>query len=295
MRRAYLWMLFLSLAAPANAQPRDLAERIRLHPPRPELAPGQAPAENVSYRSGGFTLKGEIYKPKGAGPFPAVIWNHGSNKMPGPQPELAAFFNSKRFVFFAPLRHGHGGLPGDYIVDLNDKLFAQHPVDEREAWKRMVPLHDVYNADVAAAVQWLKSQPFIDSQRIIMSGVSYGGIQTLIAAEKGMDVRAFISFAPAAMSWRMIDLRQRLQDAVNHATAPIFLLQAANDYSTGPAEVLGAALRKKSGLNQAKVYPAFGGPDEHQLGHSAFATWNLGTEIWGTDVMAFIDAALRSR
>ena len=159
----------------------------------------------------------------------------------------------------------------------------------------MVPLHDVYNADVAAAVEWLKAQPYVDPQRIIMSGVSYGGIQTIIAAERGMGVRAFVPFAPAAMSWRIDDLRQRLLDAVRHAKAPLFLIQADNDYSTGPSEVLGAAIRKKGGLNQASLYPAFGGPADHQLGHGAFATWDIGIEIWGGDVLNFIDRVLAAR
>jgi dienelactone hydrolase len=164
--------------------------------------------------------------------------------------------------------------------------------NEEKAWKEMVLLHDVYNSDVAAAVEWLKSRPFVDKDRIIMSGVSYGGIQTLVSAEKGMGVRAFIPFAPAAMSWKMIPLRERLLKAVANAKGPIFLLQAKNDYSTGPSEVLGAAIIKKDPPNRAKLYPAFGADNDHGKGHGAFACWNIGTEIWGPDVMAFIHSVL---
>src|SRR5207245_8306619 len=114
----------------------------------------------------------------------------------------------------------------------------------------MIALHDVYNTDVAAAVEWLKSQLFVDKSRIIMSGVSYGGIQTLVSAEKGMGIRGFISFAPAAMSWKMLPLRERMLAAIAKANAPIFLLQAENDYNLGPSEVLGAAIRKKGPPNQ---------------------------------------------
>ena len=35
-------------------------------------------AEVVSFPSGGNTLSGVVYRPAGAGPFPAVLWNHGS-------------------------------------------------------------------------------------------------------------------------------------------------------------------------------------------------------------------------
>ena len=58
------------------------------------------------------------------------------------------------------------------------------------------------------------------------------------------------------MSWAMLPLRERLLKAIAHAEAPIFLLQAKNDYSTGPSEVLGTAIRGKGGLNRAKLYPA---------------------------------------
>jgi hypothetical protein len=103
-------------------------------------------------------------------------------------------------------------------------------------------------------------------------------------------VRAFVPFAPAAMSWANLELRKRLLQAVDRAKGPLFLLQADNDYSTGPTEVLGAAIRKRGAPNEAKLYPTFG--STHQQGHAAFACWNIGTRIWGPDVMAFVDTVL---
>ena len=67
-------------------------------------------------------------------------------------------------------------------------------------FRKAVEMHDAYNADVVAA-EWLRQQPYVDGQRIAVSGCSYGGIQTLITAEKGLGVRAFVPFAPGAMSW----------------------------------------------------------------------------------------------
>jgi dienelactone hydrolase len=283
-----LYLLFPLLFAGAHGE--TLEARIAAHPPQPALAPGQDPGEAITYHSGPYELQGTIYKPKGPGPFPAVLWNHGSNKDPAPQPELAAFYTRHGFVLFTPIRHGHGGMPGDYIVDLNDRFLAEHKNNEMVAWKLMVPLHEVYNADVAAALDWLKARPYVDKNKIIISGVSYGGIQTLISAEKIPGVRGCVSFAPGAMSWKMTVLRERLLLAIRNAKAPIFLLQAANDYSTGPVEVLGKAIEEKGPPNRAKLYPAFGPPDQHQRGHGSFATWNIGTEIWGPDVLAFINS-----
>jgi dienelactone hydrolase len=280
-------LLVGTLAAALAQAPPNLRKLIAAHPRRPELAPGQAMGDEVSFPSGGLTLKGFVYKPAGAGPFPAVLWNHGSEKNPGWQPELAAFYNSKGFVFFIPHRHGHGRSPGEYIEDRRKKLAKTHPHDEQALWQDQVLLLEDYAPDVAAAVLWLKAQPYVDKSRIIMSGGSYGGIQTLLAAEKGMEVRGFIPFAPAAMSWANLELRRRLLRSVQEAKGPLFLLQAENDYSTGPSEVLGAAIRQRGAPNQAKLYPAFG--STHQQGHAAFACWDLGTRIWGADVLAFID------
>jgi hypothetical protein len=39
-----------------------------------------AGAEIVSFPSGERTLRGVLYKPEGPGPFPAVLFNHGSEK-----------------------------------------------------------------------------------------------------------------------------------------------------------------------------------------------------------------------
>ena len=284
-----VWLI-VSLAAAACAQaPPNLAELVAAHG-KVQLAPGQAMGDEVSFESGGLTLKGFLYKPAGAGPFPAVLWNHGSEKQPGWQPELAAFYNSRGFVFFIPHRHGHGRSPGEYIVDRQRKFEEAHPNDREAVWKDQVRLLDEYNPDVAAAVAWLKAQPYVDQSRIVMSGCSYGGIQTLLSVEKGMGVRGFIPFAPAAMSWANVELRKRLLRSVKKAKAPLFLLQAENDYSTGPSEVLGAAIRQRGAPNQAKLYPAFG--TTNQQGHGAFACWDIGTRIWGADVMAFINTVL---
>jgi carboxymethylenebutenolidase len=245
----------------------------------------------------GETLHGFLYKPAGKGPFPAVVWNHGSEKKPGWQPFLASFYVGQGYVFFVPHRRGHGRSEGDYIRDLQDRVRATER-DGNVVKAKDVELHERYNEDVVAAVSWLKSQSNVDANRIVMSGVSYGmsgvsygGIQTILSAEKGLGIRAFIPFAPAAMSWRGNPLlRTRLKTAVEKAQAPIFLIQAQNDFDLGPSDVLGEALRKKGPPNQSKVYSPFG--TTHQEGHGAFATTEAGIAIWGPDVLGFLRGVL---
>ena len=69
----------------------------------------------------------------------------------------------------------------------------------------------------------------------------------------------------------------------------MFLIQAKNDYSIGPSEVLGPIVKEKGGLNRAKLYPAFG--TTPQDGHAGFACWEEGIAIWGPDVLEFLRAA----
>jgi carboxymethylenebutenolidase len=241
----------------------------------------EAPPPNaklVSFLSAHGTLYGFLYVPAGKGPFPAVLWNHGSEKRPGWQPELAAFYNAHGFVFFLPHRRGQGKSPGPYIMD---------QIHANGSPMAMVQAQRAANEDVVAAMNWLKTQPRVDANRIVVSGCSFGGIQTLLAAEKGLGARAFIAFAPAAQSWGNGALDRMLEDAVKHAKAPVFILQAKNDYSTQPAEVLGKIATALRG--QAKIYAGFGKTE--QDGHWAFATTTAGIAIWGEDVLQFIEAS----
>lgn len=237
----------------------------------------------VSFPSGDRMLKGAVYKPDGAGPFKTVIYNHGSRTFPGPFDDLAEFYNRNGFVFFIPYRTGHGQSPGPSY----EKRISKVP--KRRGFRQaQVRLLEDDNRDVVAAARWLKKQSFVLQSRIVMSGVSFGGIQTLLSAEKDLGVSAFIAFAPAAQSWRNRRLRARLADAVENAKAPIFLIQAENDFSTGPSEMLGPQIKAKNPLNRAKLYPSYG--TTKRDGHRGFAAREDGIKIWGPDVLAFIAA-----
>jgi carboxymethylenebutenolidase len=244
----------------------------------------------VTYRSGDAPLQGWIYQPPGKGPFPAVLYNHGSDKIPGWFPTLGKFWTDHGFVFFVPHRSGHGRSPGAYISDEQQK-FADGEKDPQKVREHMIMLHERANRDVVTALAWLRAQPFVVRDKCIVAGISYGGIQTVLTAEKGLDVKAFVAFSPAAMSWKGNPLlRDRLLTAIKNAPAPVFLLQAQNDYNLGPMELLGAELKRKGALNRAKLYPVFGDKDNPKDGHGGFAV--RGAEVWGADVLEFVNAAL---
>src|SRR5580704_18909697 len=81
-----------------------------------------AAAESVSFNSGDKVLHGFLYKPAGAGPFPTVLYNHGS--APGMVNNLAfeligPLFTARGWAFFAPYRRGQGTSSdaGRYVMD----------------------------------------------------------------------------------------------------------------------------------------------------------------------------------
>ena len=246
---------------------------------------GQAKPEEVTFPSGKLQLHGFLWKPEGKGPFPTVVWNHGSEKLPGQRPELGRFYVEHGYVFFVPHRRGQGRSPGDYIQD----LVAQAPPQDRN--RRMVQLQEAEVEDVVAALDYMKSQAFVDPSRIAISGCSFGGIQTLLAGERDLGVKALVPFAPGAMSWDYSPpLQERLKEAVAHAKAPIFLLQAENDFSLAPSYELSKEAKKKNVDFQSKIYPAVG--SSHEDGHGKFCA--IATDVWEKDVLAFLEAHMKA-
>jgi dienelactone hydrolase len=91
--------LALAIVASVLTLPALAAERTQ---PEPEI---------VQYRSGDLTLRGELFRPPGTGPFPAVLYNHGS--APGMQNSeasrlIAPLFVAQGWIFFMPYRRGQG-------------------------------------------------------------------------------------------------------------------------------------------------------------------------------------------
>jgi dienelactone hydrolase len=138
-----------------------------------------------------------------------------------------------------------------------------------------VQSQEVANEDGVAAMTLASCPKEVDTNRIVVSGCSFGGIQTLLAAEKGLGAQAFIALAPGAKSWGNGVLGERLENAVRNAKGPVFVLQANNDFSVGPTNGLGK-IAKTNG-RQAEIYPAFG--NNAQYGPWGFATTNSGIEV----------------
>ena len=246
--------------------------------PSPIASSTPTPRE-VVFPSGGLDLHGYLWEPAGRGPFPAVLYNHGSEKLPGSKPVLGAFFTTQGVVFFVPHRRGQGLSPGPYISDVVAQ--AQPAQQNQVVVDQLVSQAD----DVAAALTYLLGLPETDRSRVVVAGCSYGGIETLLSAERDSNLRAAVDFAGAAQSWRTNPILQtRLFAAVDGAHVPVFFLQAMNDYDTTPSLALSEEMRRTGKPYQVKIYPAYGTTVDD--GHGGFCT--NAPDIWGADVLSFL-------
>lgn len=249
-----------------------------------------AEPEPVTFPVDDIVLHGDLSKPDGAGPFPAVLWNHGgANPRPGSSrysgsPILGELFSRRGYVLLIPHRRGYGRSPRDPLVD---QFRAEKRIDERN--KVQLELMDVHMKDVMGAMQYLERLPFVDRNRIAVAGCSYGGSLTVFAAERNLPIRAAVNFAGGALSWKQSpDLRERMLRSVRAAKVPIFLIQAGNDYDLNPSRALAQELDRAKKPHQLTIFPTHG--STAQEGHNFCVT---GGKAWEGDVFSFLERAMQ--
>jgi carboxymethylenebutenolidase len=252
-----------------------------------------AGAEVVSFPSGKLTLQGTLYKPEGPGPFPAVVYNHGSAAgMLSEQAfeALGPVFASHGWVFFGPYRRGQGrsAAAGPYIGDEIAAAIKKGGTPAGAATMVRLLETDHLN-DQLAALTWLRAQKFVEPDRIAVAGTSFGGIEVVLGAERASYCAA-VDSAGAAQSWAEAPEVQALMTrAVRNSRAPIFFFQAENDYDLSPSRTLSAAMKEAGKEFEIKIYPPFGKSvqDGHSFGY-------FGSSVWGVDVFRFLDQHCRN-
>ena len=250
----------------------------------------------VKFPSGKLTLGGELFLPEGKGPFPVILFNHGSApKMINSHASaaIAPKFVKNGWAFFMPYRRGQG-LSADQGPYIMDEIKSARWTGWGKAAKKMVELHKTdHLSDQMAALNWLQKQDFAKKNQIATVGNSFGGIQVVLGMERGMESGmesgaycAGINASGAARSWdESDDLQALMKKAVANARAPIFFFQAKNDYDLTPTKALSAHMTKSGKTAKVKIYPEFGNSEKQ--GHSlAYA----GVSIWFDDALAFVNA-----
>jgi carboxymethylenebutenolidase len=249
--------------------------------PPPSYEDAGPPPAVVAFPSGSRTLHGFLYRPDGDGPFPAVVFNHGSEAMPGDRRDEAAFYVPHGFVLFVPHRRGQGRSrdAGEYIGRGSDRARV---VDELVA----------QTDDVLAAVAYVHSLPYVDAARVAVAGCSFGGIVSLLAAERGTGIEAVVDFAGGAMMWANTpQLQARMKQAARAARVPVLFLQAENDFDTTPSRVLSDEMRTAGKPARVRIFPPNG--STHQEGHHL--CYGSEDPTWGEEVLSFLKASPSAR
>ena len=254
--------------------------------PRAEPLAGPQGAEQGAFRrqawlvpsaQPGVLMRTTVFRPPGPGPFPLVIINHGTTQnaerrrlMALPQFEtLSRWFVQHGFAVAVPERPGHGATGGIYREDqggCDDADFARAGFGAADS--------------IAAALAYLRAQPFVRRSGAIMAGQSAGGWATLALASRApVGVRAAINFA-GGLGGRSYDqpdnncapdrLIATAGEFGRTARIPTLWIYSENDSYFAPrlSGAMAAAFRAAGGRVDYRLLPPFGS-DGHYLAWTA--------------------------
>jgi alpha-beta hydrolase superfamily lysophospholipase len=168
----------------------------------------------VHFSSGAVKLAGTVVSPRGRGPFPAIVFIHGSG------PDSRENYRGQA-IWFA--RHGVAAL-----------IYDKRGVGGSSGDWRYVHFSDLAD-DAMAAVQLLRSRPDIRRDRVGFWGGSNGGWVAPLAASRDSSVAFVITVSGAAWppaelaKWRSVSRvrGEGFPDSIVQRVATLMDLQAA--------------------------------------------------------------------
>ncbi|MGQ0685207.1 alpha/beta hydrolase family protein [Bradyrhizobium sp.] len=207
-----------------------------------------------------------LFRPAGEGPFRLAVIAHATTqnvlrRAQMKQPEyraLAAFLVARGFAVLVPERPGHGATGGKYLEDQGGCDEADYARSGRATGQA-----------IAAAMDFMRRQPFIKPDGVVVVGHSAGGWGALALAGR-TDVSAIVAFA-AGRGGRANDfpnqvcaphmLKAVAAEFGKGARVPVTWLVAANDSYFAPAfsKQLADAFRGAGGKVSFAALAAHGG------------------------------------
>jgi acetyl esterase/lipase len=110
--------------------------------------------------------------------------------------------------------------------------------------------------DQLVALAWLRTQSFVSRDSIAVAGISFGGIEAVLGAERGSYCAA-VDSAGDAQTWEDAPEVQALMTrAVGNSRAPTFFFQAENEYVLSPSRTLSAAMKDAGKEFEIKNLPS---------------------------------------
>ncbi|MBI3407314.1 MAG: dienelactone hydrolase family protein [Planctomycetes bacterium] len=141
----------------------------------------------VTFKNGDAEIKGYLVRPRKEGPYPGVIIVHGN---PGATDDV-------RDTACQLAQAGFVGL----LVDWGSRAPMPESKAERAKWVNRITGYTFQKLvldDIRVAVEYLKSQPFVQPGGIGMVGFCGGGKQALMFSTRSKDVNAVVAFYASA-------------------------------------------------------------------------------------------------
>jgi carboxymethylenebutenolidase len=250
-----------------------------------------APAyDTFFYKHDGLRLEAYLYRPSGPGPFPLVVYNHGSreDRTEQPYPFIGRLLADAGYAVLVPERRGYGKSEG--------RTFADEIGGSRGA--PYIARLQAETGDALAAVDHVLGDRSsrLDPRRVAIMGFSAGGVVTVFGAARSDRFGAVVTQAAGARSWpRSPELREALPAEARRVRAPTLCMVAENDTTTESVRRVCEAVRANGAVADLIVYPPFtpsDGPRRSDPGHQLFN--REGVSIWGKDVLAFLAKHVKS-
>ena len=249
------------------------------------------PYTEVFYSSGALRIQAYLYRPAGTGPFPLVIYNHGSRenreRESWPFSYVGRALLQNRYAVLVPERRGYGRSDGaTYSEEMRQGIGRYAALSESP---RFVGRLQAESDDVLAALDFIRTLPFVDQSRLGIMGWSFGGIVTMFTISRSDAFRAAVDQAGGALTWDgSAALREALVAAARRARPPVLLMVAQNDHTTASITTLAGVLKVQSPATEVIIYPPFipsRNPRNAAPGHLIFS--EQGSVIWENDVRTF--------
>jgi dienelactone hydrolase len=253
------------------------------------IAGTAAAAEQVDIPQSDTTLRGVVFRPEGAGPFPGVVALHGCESLVNRSGKMAPHFSD----------WGERLAAAGLAVIFPDSFGSRGLRTQCRVLERKVRTDHERVADANAARRWLQSQPWTVKDRVSVMGWANGGMASLWAVQPHAvphdevpDFRSAVAFYPGC---------RRLSDLAWSARIPTLILIGKADDWTAPApcEQMVAGARGRSALASLVVYPGayheFDRPDYpvRELTGLAYTADGSGRAHIGTNAAARTDALKR--
>ena len=240
--------------------------------------------DTVSVQSGTLTLKALLWLPAGKGPFPAIIFCHGSyggrDTIHDPVQQIAVLgpvFARHGYIYLGLLRRGVGLSAGQGVnsTTLMDKAFTESGQEGRNK-VQLQQLQTDQLQDMLSGLAWLRGRKDVDTNQLAIVGHSFGGSLALLVAQQAKYLKATVVFGMAGYSWNLSPpLRESLIMAVKNIPGPVMIIHAENDYSTTPGYAMDSVMNQFNKPHVLKIYPKFGttASEGHNMIFLSFKTW----------------------